>query len=215
MPPIHSIIAIFAPAAIAAAPVPQVGEVTIFKDWAVGCDNGGTCQAISLLPDMGGPGYDEHGGPITIVRTGDAEDRLKIRVLIAADGIDRYRMSVDGELVDTGAVVEGDYPIEIVGTDALKVADAIIRGRELSVTGPSDEVLTKISLAGSAAANALCRCRAKQGRHNDCPGRKRPQILHTYKHSNSDDCGRQVDRIRTCPGNQCHRAAGRNVPLQG
>lgn len=133
-------------------PAPAPGEIKDFKDWAVGCDNGGNCQAVSLAADVTSGGLDSWGGPIVITRTSDKDDILKIRVLIQNDQIDRYEMKVDGRLVDTGPFVQGDDPIEIVGADAVKVSRAIISGHNLQVIGPDGENLTKISLAGSAAA---------------------------------------------------------------
>lgn len=140
-----------APLAGAFAAIPQPGEIKTFKDWTVGCDNGGTCKAVSLIPDQSGA-YDSWQGPITVVRTAETNEVLKIHVLVDTLDIDRYRMEVDGKLVDTGPIVKGDYPIEIVGQDAKKVALAIARGNNLKVLGPNDESLTQISLAGSAAA---------------------------------------------------------------
>ena len=151
MSPIATIINILAPAVAAVTPVPQPGEIKTFKDWAVGCDNGGVCKAVSLVPDQSNA-FDNWQGPITLVRTSDKSDILKVRVLVEAIDIDRYSMKVDGKLIDTGPVVKGDYPIEIVGEDAKKVADAIARGRDLQVLGPSGENLTQISLSGSSAA---------------------------------------------------------------
>jgi hypothetical protein len=146
------IVGLLTPLAISAASVPQPGEIRIFKDWAVGCDNRGTCKAVSLVPDDGGASYDQWAGPITLLRTADGSDILKIRALFPAKDIDRYVMTVDGKRVDTGRVVDGDYPIEIVGEDAKKVAAAIVNGNQLVITGPNDSHLTQISLAGSSAA---------------------------------------------------------------
>ncbi|MEP2103682.1 MAG: DUF1176 domain-containing protein [Parasphingorhabdus sp.] len=154
MSPIISTIALIALAATTtgdAQPVPVPGEVKVFKDWSVGCDNGGDCQAISLVDDVRG-GFKEWGGPITIVRTAGADDILKIRVLLQVTAIERYQVVVDGRVVDTGAMAEGDYPIEIVGKKARKVATAIARGRKLEVQALNGDSLTKISLAGSTAA---------------------------------------------------------------
>ena len=148
-----SLFTLFAAAtASVSLPVPTPGEIKYFKDWSVGCDNGGNCQAVSLVADMTSGGLDSWGGPIVITRTPDKDDILKIRVLIQNDLKDRYQMLVDGRLVDTGPLVQGDYPIEIVGTDAVKVSRAIISGHNLQVVGPDGENLTKISLSGSAAA---------------------------------------------------------------
>jgi len=139
------------PLAAVLASAPQPGEIKTFKDWAVGCDNGDTCKAVSLVPDQSGA-FDKWEGPITLIRTAGTNEILKIRILIEANEIDRYKMKVDGQLVDTGSVGDGDYPIEIVGEDAKKVAKAIARGNNLQVIGPSDEILTQISLAGTTAA---------------------------------------------------------------
>ncbi|ATW02593.1 DUF1176 domain-containing protein [Sphingorhabdus sp. YGSMI21] len=157
MSPISFIVGIFATLAAAAAQPPvhppvQPGEIRTFRDWSVGCDNNGNCQAVSLVPDEGGAGFDDWDGPISIVRTAGSDDIFKIRVLFQPGDMDRYRMIIDGKLVDTGAIVQGDYPIEIVGTDAEKVAKAIINGKDLVIEGPGGENITQISLAGSSAA---------------------------------------------------------------
>ncbi|QTD55346.1 DUF1176 domain-containing protein [Parasphingorhabdus cellanae] len=134
-----------------AQPIPNPGEIKVFKDWSVGCDNGGDCQAISLVDDARG-GFKEWGGPISIVRTAGADDMLKIRVLLQVTGIEGYQLVVDGKVIRTGPMAEGEYPIEIVGQDAKKVAAAIARGRKLEVQAPNGDSLTKISLSGSTAA---------------------------------------------------------------
>jgi hypothetical protein len=153
MTPISFIAGIFTTiAATTAIPSAQPGEIRTFKDWTVGCDNGGNCQAVSLVPDIGGAGYDGWEGPISIVRTAGSDDIFKIHILFEAKDIDRYKMIVDGRLVDTGPIVQGDYPIEIVGEDAKKVAKAIIKGKRLVIQGPDDTDLTRISLTGSSAA---------------------------------------------------------------
>ncbi|MEJ6593695.1 hypothetical protein [Parasphingorhabdus sp.] len=40
-------------AAAAAMPAAQPDESRTFPDWAVGCDNDGNCQAVSLAPEAG------------------------------------------------------------------------------------------------------------------------------------------------------------------
>jgi hypothetical protein len=153
MSPINFIAGIFAAlAAATAAPAAQPGEVLSFKNWAVGCDNGGICRAVSLTPEELGTVFDDMHGPVSIIRTAGSEDILRVRATVHVDDIDRYRMFVDDRLVDTGPIVEGDYPIEIVGQDARKVVQSIIQGRELVLKGPDDKILSKISLAGSSAA---------------------------------------------------------------
>lgn len=134
-----------------APPIPNPGEVKVFKDWSVGCDNGGDCQAISLVDDAS-RGFNDWGGPITITRTAGADDILKIRVLLQVTGIGRYELIVDGKVINAGPMAEDDYPIEIIGEEAKKVATAIARGRKLEVKAPNGDSLTKISLSGSTAA---------------------------------------------------------------
>lgn len=173
MPPITLLIGTLALALAASTSTPDAGqipgEIEVFKDWAVGCDNGGDCQATSLLPGVDGAidngrFDDDWGGPITLVRSAGDNDVVKIRGLIQADEIDRYRMKVDGRLVDTGAVVKGDFPIEIIGEDAKKVASAIASGHQLEILGPDDQILTKISLAGSSAALRYIDTKQKRAR---------------------------------------------------
>lgn len=155
MPPIISTISLFALATAATTsaplPIPTPGDVKVFRDWSAGCDNAGVCQAISLVDDDRS-GFKDWGGPISIFRTAGPDDILKIRVLVQVASLDRYTIVVDGKTVDTGAMAEGDYPIEIVGEEAKKVATAIARGRKLEVIGSEDAILTQISLTGSTAA---------------------------------------------------------------
>jgi len=163
MPPILSLVlamsATVAPVETLQKPLP--GEIKTFKDWTVGCDNGGVCKAVSLVPDQSNA-FDSWEGPVTLVRTADQNSVLKVRVLVEAVDIDRYSMKVDGELVDTGPIVKGDYPIEIVGEDAKKVANAIARGNSLQVLGPGGENLTQVSLAGSSTALRYVDARQKR-----------------------------------------------------
>ncbi|WP_373490495.1 DUF1176 domain-containing protein [Parasphingorhabdus sp.] len=163
MTPISFIAGIFAAIATAGAvPAVQPGEIRTFKDWAVGCDNGADCQAVSLMPEASGAVPDDWEGPISIIRTAGSDDIFKIHILFQPKQVDRYKMIVDGRLVDTGPIVQGDYPIQIVGTDARKVAQAIISGNRLVIEGPDDEIIARVSLAGSSAA--LRYIDQKQGR---------------------------------------------------
>ncbi|WP_417608367.1 DUF1176 domain-containing protein [Parasphingorhabdus sp.] len=153
MSPINFIAGIFATiAAATTTPVAQPGKIRTFGDWVVGCDNGGTCRAVALMPEADGAAYDDWGGPVSILRTAGSDDIFKVHISFEPGDIDRYQMIVDDQLVDTGAIVQGDYPVEIVGEDALKVATAIIKGRKLALRGPGGENIIRISLSGSSAA---------------------------------------------------------------
>jgi len=135
--------------AAASASAPQPGDLKVYKDWAVGCDNARVCQMVSLFPENN-PAGDE--GLVVITRTAERKDRLKVKILLNGTGVDRYRMLIDGRLVDTGPVVKGDDPIEIVGADAHKVVAALIKGNNLKLVGPNGVTLSTVSLAGTAAS---------------------------------------------------------------
>ncbi|QJB70404.1 DUF1176 domain-containing protein [Parasphingorhabdus halotolerans] len=156
---------IFGASALAAS-VPQPSEIKIFKDWAVGCDNGGDCQAVSLEPENDSGGIGNGEGLLTMIRTAGNDDIFKIHVLIQSGDFDRYKMMVDGRLVDTGPIAKGDNPIEIVGEDARKVSKALARGMRMEITGPNGESLTSISLSGSTAAMRYMDARQKRAGTN-------------------------------------------------
>jgi hypothetical protein len=61
-------------------------------------------------------------------------------------------MLVDGQVVDTGAIVKGDYPIRIAGADARKAMTAIIGGRVLKFVGMDGTAIAQISLSGTSAS---------------------------------------------------------------
>lgn len=136
----------------ASLPAPVPSEVAVYKNWSVGCDNGRACEAISLRPDKSPPEPDDYQGSVMLMRAADQAGSLKIRMLIPTPAIDRYQMFIDGRLVDTGPILKDQYPIEIIGEDALKVAKAIKTGREMAVRGANGQILARISLAGSAAS---------------------------------------------------------------
>ena len=101
-------------------------------------------------------------GLVTMIRTAGSDDIFKIHVLIQSRDFDRYKMLVDGRLVDTGPIAKGDNPIEIVGEDARKVSQALARGMRMEGTGPNGEALTSISLSGSTAAMRYMDARQKR-----------------------------------------------------
>ncbi len=139
----------------AASPAPIPGEVKIFRNWAVGCDNAGTCTMTALVPEEDG-GYDKWGGPVSISRGAGNSDDIVITArpdmedekLVA---LDRYQMLIDGKLVDTGAIRKEDYPIRIVGADAAKAINAIVSGSVLKFIAMDGTPISEISLAGSSA----------------------------------------------------------------
>ncbi len=132
-------------------PIPVPGEVKVFKDWTVGCDNHGDCEAISLVFDVE-KGFEEWGGPIIISRAAGVDDKLTVQAPLQVADIEGYRIVIDGKVVNSGKMVEQDDPIQIVGDNAKKLTIAIARGQKLEVQAANGDSLKKISLSGSTAA---------------------------------------------------------------
>jgi Protein of unknown function (DUF1176) len=122
--------------------------VQVFKDWAVGCDNIRTCEAIPLAKD--GVSIDN----LSLVFGRDAGPNGKIHISISgfASKSDRYKLLVDNKLVDTGPLLPGEVPVEVNGKEAVKLARAILRGSILRLVDGEGVKLGQASLAGASAA---------------------------------------------------------------
>ncbi len=138
---------------IAAMAVPsaiRLGEQFFAQDWAAACDNISACQAMSLLPKGDG----ERAPAIIIERADGIDGKLAVRMSLVEPKGDRYRISVDGRVIDTGMLAKGEWAVRVEGNDALKLARAIGRGRKLTVDGADGKPLGELVLNGSAAALA-------------------------------------------------------------
>ena len=134
----------------APAPAPNVtpSKVMTYKDWAVGCDNGLSCQAVALMPE----GLPEGSLSIVVMRAEGATGAVSIEMSGAASKSDRFRILIDGKVADTGTVQVGSETIKIAGTDAMKLARMMAKGRTLRLIDGAGTILGAASLAGSAAA---------------------------------------------------------------
>jgi hypothetical protein len=138
-------------AALFAAPVlaeVKPGNTRYFKNWAAGCDNGLSCEAVAMLP----PELPEGMLSLVLSRTAAKDDALKINIFGFDSESDAYQLSIDGKLVNAGKVIQGIAPISVTGKDALKLVRAMIKGNEAIVTDGAGKTLGKISLSGSSAA---------------------------------------------------------------
>ncbi|MFC4291175.1 DUF1176 domain-containing protein [Sphingorhabdus arenilitoris] len=127
----------------------DLGQTRYFKNWAAGCDNALSCQAVSLLP----PEIPDDNLAMIIKRDAGIDGDLTINIYDFDTESDRYRLYIDGKLIDTGAIAQDDsISISVTGKDAMKLARAVVRGREAVLMDGNDVVLGKISLTGSAAA---------------------------------------------------------------
>ena len=134
---------------MAAVPAPAVvpSKVVSFKNWAVGCDNGGDCQAVSLAPESELDGAID----ISIGRNAALNDTLSINLSDYSTTSERYRILIDNRVVETG-VIPKSSGITIIGADAIKLARAMARGSNLRLVDGDGQDLGKVSLAGISAS---------------------------------------------------------------
>lgn len=120
-------------------------ELKTFKDWTVGCDNGRSCRAVSLV-DEAGPvdGVLEYAS-LVVERGGAGNDmpRVLLRndvaaVAISIDGV-RYPLERRGGLD------------EVVGAP-LKVVAAVANAKQLLALGAGDTPVAVMLSAGASAA---------------------------------------------------------------
>jgi hypothetical protein len=129
----------------------QTGKVTIFKNWAVGCDNGQSCQALPLgIADGSGNPL-----PLKVTRDGDAAGAISIDIADADTKSDRYRLMVDKRVIDTGPILAGEVQVQIRGKDAVRVARAMVHGSALKLVDGLGVTLGQASLSGYSEALRL------------------------------------------------------------
>lgn len=127
----------------AAAQSPKPGALRTFRDWTVGCDNGGRCKAVALAPDAGAP--DEWpvfmlsiereagpGGTLTIGVSGQEEARPPVSILI------------DGKPAATWRAAS------ITGAEASGLAAVLANGTRATIRSGGSTAIN--SLAGLSAA---------------------------------------------------------------
>jgi Protein of unknown function (DUF1176) len=129
------------------API-ELGKQIFQKDWAAACDNTLSCQAISLMPEGDG----ERAPAIMISRDSSSEGAVAVKISLVEPMGDQYRILVDGRLANSGMLSKGEWPVQVAGKDALKLARAIGRGNKLVVQGADGKPLGELMLSGSAAA---------------------------------------------------------------
>lgn len=150
------------PAATNQQPLPQEpGSVRIFGDWAVGCDNGWHCEAISLPSEDWSIG---NGYSITARQAGGPEGshRIGIRVFEEYDG-DSIALHIDGDHVGTARRSDDYMVFEFDPENAARIAGRIARGGEARLRDTDGGDIDQISLAGSYAA--LLFIEDRQGRN--------------------------------------------------
>lgn len=135
---------------------PTTAEIKTFRDWSVACDNGKTCEAVSLAP---GEGNLQTIGMI-VRRPAGADGAVSISLRATSDETGAVELVADGQRI-AGSTFDKDG-LALFDTNAsARIAAAIATARGLSVRGAGAETAT-ISLAGASAA--LRYMDAEQGR---------------------------------------------------
>ena len=140
---------LFAASSLGAAPPPVTpGKVQTFKDWAVGCDNGFGCQAVSLMDETA----PVEGVEVVLSRAASPTAAVAINI----DGNDlkagKYRVMIDGRLMLSGTASADDAVVKVGGVDALRLGRAMAKGRQLTLADSSGKEIGTVSLAGASAA---------------------------------------------------------------
>lgn len=134
-------IALLAAVAIAA---PATGELKTFKDWIVGCDNGLACQADGVLPED-----DSVSATIAVKRGAEAGAVPEIWFRID-DGKPADLVS-DGQSLHLHLTARDDGA-EVAAADSVRLANALVTAKSLSVVDSDGKPIAAISLNGSTAA---------------------------------------------------------------
>jgi hypothetical protein len=144
----------------ASAPVttPVLGKTQLFKDWAVGCDNGLACQAVALDPEGSG----DRGISVMIARGSGVAAPLAFRIAGEQAKSGNYILRIDGRTAGRGTIAADSDFLSLSGADALRLARAMARGQSLEVIAADGNSIGRASLSGVSAA--LRYIDAQQGR---------------------------------------------------
>ena len=137
----------------------SAGEVKVFKDWAVGCDNLGDCKAVALGPDWDGGGALSYDGAVAIVitRAGAADSAPVVEISASPGGeLDLtaarvWRAAVEGRAAPFAVDVDmGDGTARLTGAKAADLIAAMKAGDRLALV--SSALAGRASLRGLSAA---------------------------------------------------------------
>jgi Protein of unknown function (DUF1176) len=137
---------------------PAVGKLMTFKDWTVGCDNGLACQAVALMPEGGAD------QPLSVVvkRASGVAAPFTIELAGAQSKATSYRILIDGRIAFNGAIKQDSDFVMLSGTEAMKFARAMTRGKIVEMIDSIGAKIGSASLSGTSAA--LRYMDAQQGR---------------------------------------------------
>lgn len=132
----------------AALQAPQPGEVKEFGRWAVGCDNGRSCRAVSLLGEE-----DEDKDPMAVDRGSGRTDRPVL--IFAGEGSPcaSFALFVDGkrlsQSLDLGC---GPAKSRALAAATDSIVEAMRTSERLEIKDRRGKLVGRYSLKGAAAA---------------------------------------------------------------
>lgn len=141
----------------ALAQAPRPGTLESYKDWTIGCDNRGRCEAVSLQPEGG----DWPDTAVMLGITRDAGGTADPEIWVSREGKGREQLSflIDGRKIANAISIDGEAALQ--GPQASALAIAMARGGAMEIRAGAKRI-SQPSLAGSAAA--LRYMDARQGR---------------------------------------------------
>src|ERR1700754_2402555 len=105
-------------ALLAAATTPQPAELKSFTDWTVGCDNGLSCQAVSLFADYPGDAAVAEGASVVIVRDAGPSALPVVTITLQGQASGQVGFFIDGVRVDSADSGKGGM-VEFKGARAV------------------------------------------------------------------------------------------------
>jgi hypothetical protein len=143
---------------MAQAQTPKPGALETYRDWTIGCDNSGHCEAFSLFPADGVVG-DDPTANIGVLRDSGPQAEPEIWAAFEGKGRQEVSFTIDGQKVTSATAKDGEVTLK--GQQAGALAVAVARGSRLEMR-VGGKLVGSPSLSGSGAA--LRYMDAQQGR---------------------------------------------------
>jgi hypothetical protein len=130
----------------AAAAVPQPAELKTFQDWTVGCDNGGACHAVALMPED----WPDDGLTMSVRRGPEAGAQPVLAFEIGADS-NAAAVSADGKRLPV-RLIGAEGQTRVAPADSAAMIGALRSAARLQLQAADGKPLGTVSLKGASAA---------------------------------------------------------------
>ena len=131
---------------LAAAAVPQPGELKTFSDWTVGCDNGRACHAVGLVPEE----WPEEALTMA-VRRGPEAGAAPVVTFEVGDDSRATAIAADGRRL-SARLIPFEGVARVQPADTAAVVEALKQASRLEVLAADGTSLGTVSLKGATAA---------------------------------------------------------------